>query len=345
MKVLIPDAQFPGEPAFERDALGDAEFLVHRARDPLQVPDSAWAAADAILLWQDMAIDRAVVRKLARCRIVVRHGVGFDRVDLEACAERNIPVCNVPDYGTEEVANHALACALALRRGLPTYTEMLALDPVAGWRWDTPPLIRRLTGQVFGIVGLGRIGRAAAARAKAFGFDVGFHDPYLPADEPAAAPYRRIDDLGEMLAQADVVSVHCPLTRETHGLLGEANLGCMKKGAILINTARGPIVDTAALLKAIETGSVGGAALDVLPQEPPDPDDPLAAAYRVPPSWLAGRLILTPHAAFYSPESWYDLRYKAAETVRDWLGKGVLRNCVNAHFFPAGALPSGGAGV
>ncbi|MFY7781633.1 MAG: C-terminal binding protein, partial [Tagaea sp.] len=91
MKVLIPDAQFPGEPAFERDALGDAEFLVHRARDPLQVPDSAWAAADAILLWQDMAIDRAVVRKLARCRIVVRHGVGFDRVDLEACAERNIP--------------------------------------------------------------------------------------------------------------------------------------------------------------------------------------------------------------------------------------------------------------
>ena len=339
MKILIPDAQFVGLPAFEQEAWPEAEFLVHRARDPSQIPDSVWASADAVLAWQDIPIDRAVARKLARCRIVVRHGVGFDKIDLEACAERNIPVCNTPDYGTEEVANHALACALSLRRGLPTYTEMLALDTTAGWRWDTPPLVRRLTGQAFGIVGLGRIGRATAARAKAFGFDVGYFDPYLPADE--GQPYLRFEDLGEMLAQADIVSIHCPLTRETHGLLGEANLGRMKKGSILVNTARGPIVDTGALLKSIESGVIGGAALDVLPQEPPDPDDPLAAAYRVPPSWLAGRLILTPHAAFYSPESWYDLRHKAARTIREWLEKGTLRNCVNAHLFPPGALPKG----
>jgi phosphoglycerate dehydrogenase-like enzyme len=169
-----------------------------------------------------------------------------------------------------------------------------------------------------------------AARAKAFGFDVGYFDPYLTQ----TPPYLRFDDLGEMLAQADIVSIHCPLTRETHGLLGEAHLARMKKGAILINTARGAIVDTHALLKAIESGAIGGAALDVLPHEPPDPDDPLVAAYRVPPSWLAGRLILTPHAAFYSPESWYDLRHKGAETVRDYLAGGDLRNCVNAHLLP-----------
>lgn len=339
MKILIPDAQFVGPPAFEQEAWPEAEFLVHRARDPAQIPDSVWASADAILAWQDIPIDRAVAKRLARCRIVVRHGVGYDRIDLEACAERNIPVCNVPDYGVEEVANHAIACALSLRRGLPTYTELLALDTTAGWRWDTPPLVRRLTGQALGIVGLGRIGRATAARAKAFGFDVGYFDPYLKPD--AADSCLRFDDLGEMLAQADIVSLHCPLTRETHGLLGESNLARMKKGSILINTARGPIVDTGALLKLIEAGTIGGAALDVLPQEPPDPDDPLAAAYRVPPSWLAGRLILTPHAAFYSPESWYDLRHKAGLTVRDWLDKGILRNCVNAHLFPPGALPKG----
>jgi phosphoglycerate dehydrogenase-like enzyme len=339
MKILVPDAQFALDPDVERTALPEAEFIIHRARDPLQIPDSVWSSADGVLVWQDMPLDRVVARKLARCRIVVRHGVGYDKVDLEAFAERNIPVCNVPDYGIEEVANHAIACALSLRRGLPTYTEMLALDPVAGWQWNVAPLVRRLTGQAFAIVGLGRIGQAAAQRAKALGFDVGFYDPYLPVDESAASPYLRFADLGEMLAQSDIVSIHCPLTRETHGMFGESTLARLKKGSILINTARGPIVDTDALLRGIEAGAIGGAALDVLPQEPPDPDDKLVAAYRVPPSWLAGRLILTPHAAFYSPESWYDLRYKAADTAGDWLKKGKLRNCVNRHLFPPGALP------
>jgi lactate dehydrogenase-like 2-hydroxyacid dehydrogenase len=340
MRILIPDAQFPGLPDIEAEAYPDAEFIVHRTRDPLSIPDGTWAKADGVLLWQDMPVDRAVADKLMRARIVVRHGVGFDRVDLEACAARGIVVCNTPDYGTEEVANHALACALALRRGLPTYTEMLNLDPQSGWRWDTPPLMRRLTGQTFGIVGLGRIGRAAAARAKAFGFDIAYHDPMLRADEPAAAGYRRFDALYDLLGEADIVSIHCPLTPETHGLFGHGAFERMKKGAILVNTARGAIVDTAALLAAIEAGQVGGAALDVLPQEPPDPDDPLVAAWRLPPSWLAGRVILTPHAAFYSPESWRDLRFKAAATIRDYLVENRLRNCVNRHLFAQGALPA-----
>jgi phosphoglycerate dehydrogenase-like enzyme len=339
MRVLVPDAQYPGAPEIERIALPEAEFMIYRARDPLRIPDTAWSRADAVLLWQDMTIDRAVAAKMTRARIVVRHGVGHDRIDLEACAERGIAVCNVPDYGTEEVANHALACALALRRGLPTYTEHLALDPQGGWRWDAAPLVRRLTGQGFAVVGLGRIGRAAAARARAFGFDVAFHDPLLRADDPTGLPYLRFDELYDMLGEADIVSIHCPLTRETHGLFGEAAFARMKPGSILINTARGAIVDTSALLKAIEQGRPGGAALDVLPLEPPDPDDPLVAAYRMPPSWLAGRLILTPHAAFYSPESWHDLRYKAAETAALYLKQNRLRNCVNAHLFAPGALP------
>jgi len=340
MRVLIPDAQYPGLPDIEAEALPGAEFMVHRARDPLQIPDSVWARADGVLLWQDMPVDRAVADKLARARIVVRHGVGFDRVDLAACAERGIVVCNTPDYGTEEVANHALAFALALRRGLATYGEMLSLDPQAGWRWDAPPLMRRLSGQIFGIVGMGRIGRACAARAAAFGFAVAYVDPLLRADAAAKLPYRRFETLFDMLAEADVVSIHCPLTSDTHGLFGRGAFARMKKGAILINTARGPIVDTAALLAAIEAGEVGGAGLDVLPHEPPDPDDPLVAAYRLPPSWLAGRLMLSPHAAFYSPESWRDLRFKAAATLGAYLKENRLRNCVNGHLFAPGALPA-----
>jgi phosphoglycerate dehydrogenase-like enzyme len=339
MRVLVPDAQFPGAPDVERIPLAEAEFLVHRTADPMKIPDSVWARADGVLVWHEMTIDRTAAAKLTRARIVVRHGVGFDNIDLAACAERGIAVCNVPDYGTEEVANHAIACALALRRGLPTYTEMIAIDPVNGWRWQTAPLVRRLTGQAFAIVGMGRIGRAAAVRARAFGFDVAYFDPYVRADDPAVLPYLRFENLYDMLGEADIVSLHCPLTRETHGLIGEGALSRMKKGSILVNTARGPVVDTHALLKAIEAGQVGGAALDVLPQEPPDPDDPLVAAYRLPPSWLAGRLILTPHAAFYSPESWHDLRYKAAETMAMFLKENRLRNCVNHGLFPGGALP------
>ncbi len=339
MRILVPDAQFPGAPDVERVPLAEAEFLVHRSADPMKIPDATWARADGVLVWHEMTIDRTVAAKLTRARIVVRHGVGFDNIDLAACAERGIAVCNVPDYGTEEVANHAIACALALRRGLPTYTEMIAIDPVNGWRWQTAPLVRRLTGQAFAIVGMGRIGRAAAARARAFGFDVAYFDPYVRADDPAVLPYLRFENLYDMLGEADIVSLHCPLTRETHGLIGEGALSRMKKGSILVNTARGAIVDTLALLKAIEAGQVGGAALDVLPQEPPDPDDPLVAAYRLPPSWLAGRLILTPHAAFYSPESWHDLRYKAAETMAMFLKENRLRNCVNHGLFAEGALP------
>ncbi len=339
MRILVPDAQFPSGPDIERIALPEAEFLIHRTNDPMRIPDAVWAKADAVLVNHEMQVDRVVAAKLARARLVVRYGAGFDNIDLAACAERGIAVSNVPDYGTEEVANHALAGILALRRGLPTFTELLAVDPVGGWRWDAAPLVKRLSIQTLGIVGLGRIGRAAAARAKAFGFDVGYFDPYLRADDPRAVPYLRFEDLYAMLGEADVVSIHCPLTRETHGLFGEGALARMKKGAILVNTARGAIVDTGALLKSIEAGHLGGAMLDVLPQEPPDPDDPLVAAYRVPPSWLAGRLILSPHAAFYSPESFYDLRFKAAETAGLFLKENRLRNCVNHGLFAAGALP------
>jgi D-3-phosphoglycerate dehydrogenase/C-terminal binding protein len=226
--------------------------------------------------------------------------------------------------------------ALALRRGLATYTDHLSLDPVAGWRFDAAPLIRRLRVQTFGIVGLGRIGRAAAARARAFGCRIIYYDPYI-ADHDE---YVRTATLDTLLAEADIVSLHCPLTPETRGMIGAAQLARMKPGAILVNTARGAVVDIDALAGALKAGRPGGAALDVLPHEPPNPDHELIAAWRLQPTWLAGRLLLSPHAAFYSPESLYDLRFKAAATVRDALAGTELRNCVNKGRIDPARLPA-----
>jgi phosphoglycerate dehydrogenase-like enzyme len=339
MRVLIPDAQFLGEPEVEREILGSAATIdAHRTDNPDNIPDSVWRAIDAIIVNHQMRIAGTLLDRLDKCRIVVRSGVGFDNIDIQDCAARGIAVCNVPDYGTGEVADHAMALMLALRRGLPTYTELLSADPVSGWRWDAAPLIRRMSVQTLGIIGLGRIGGAAAVRAKGFGLKVRYYDPYVPADSPQAAGYERADTLEDLLRSADIVSVHCPLTEETRNMIDAQALTQVKPGAILINTARGPVVDPDAVYEALQAGKLGGAGLDVLPQEPPDPDHRLVAAWRLQPSWLAGRLILTPHAAFYSPESWRDMRLKAASTIRDFLTTGRLRNQVNAHLVSPSAL-------
>ena len=335
MRILIPDARFPGEPDIERQALAPvlrepgAVLEVHRFFDYAAVPLESWRTADAVIVSSArLSVTADTVALLDRCRILVRSAVGIDNIDLDACARRNIPVCNVPDYGTEEVAAHALAMALVLRRGLATYADMLSVDPVAGWRWDAAPLVRRLSAQNFGIVGLGRIGRATAVRARAFGFRILWYDPYVTGTHDTAY-YERKASLDALLEEADIVSLHVPLTPETRGMIGAPQLARMKPGSILINTARGAVVDIDALPAALRQGRPGGAGLDVLPKEPPDPDHELIAAWRLQPTWLAGRLILSPHAAFYSPESLHDMRQKAALVVRDALLGHGIRNCVN----------------
>lgn len=331
MRILIPDLPYAGEADIEREALAPllaepgALLEVHRLIDYSAVPLESWRRADAVIVSSDrFRLGGETIGELERCKVIVRGGVGFDNVDAAAASRRNIPLCNVPDYGTDEVADHAIAMMLALRRGLPTYGEYLSVDPVAGWRFDAPPLIRRMKVQSFAVVGLGRIGRAAAARARAFGMRVLYYDPYV-----AEAVYERKDSPDALLAEADVVSLHCPLAPDTRGMIGAPQLARMKPGSILVNTARGQVVDLDAVAAALRAGRPGGVALDVLPQEPPDPDHELIAAWRLQPTWLAGRLLLSPHAAFYSPESVRDLRFKAAATARDALADQGLRHCVN----------------
>jgi len=332
MRVLIPDAKFTDAAEIESGVAGRSMAFVARRHLPqADIPAEDWATCDGVLAYDEVRLDTHWLERMPRCRIVVRAGVGYDNVDLEAAAGLGIAVCNVPDYGTTDVADHAIAMLLTLTRGTADFDEALRRDPVAGWKFDGPPLIRRLRGLVFGVVGLGRIGLATAMRAKAFGMEVVFHDPHKPTGTELALGFGRADSLTALMAAADVVSVHTPLTRETHRMLGTDAFAASKPGQILVNTARGPVVDLDALHEALASGRLAGAALDVMPLEPlaRDIDHPLFTAWRHGESWIAGRLLLSPHSAFYSPDSIRDLRRKSAEVVVAALRDGRLVNCVN----------------
>jgi len=285
-------------------------------------------AAEAIILYHELSLSAKTIERLARCKLIVRGGAGVDNVDLQFARRRGIPVANVPDYGSEEVADTAIGLTLALARGTHLYNSRLR-GRVGGWSYLPAVPLRRLRGRVFGVVGLGRIGTAAAIRAKALGMDVVFYDPYKPDGYDKALGVRRAETLDELLAASLVVSLHCPLTDETRRMIDAAAIAKMPRGAYLVNTARGAVVDTTAVPEAIASGQLAGAGLDVLPEEPPADDDPLLVAWRDPSHPAHHRLIVNPHAAFYSEEGFFDLRSKAAEACRRAIAGLPLRNVVN----------------
>jgi D-3-phosphoglycerate dehydrogenase / 2-oxoglutarate reductase len=253
-----------------------------------------------VLINQYAPITEEVLDALPEVRLVVRYGVGVDTVDTAAATRRGVWVANVPDYGTGEVADHTLALALSLLRGVSIYDRS-----VRGGDWDykvARPL-HRLSELTFGVIGCGAIGQAAAARAAAFGMRVVGAE--IDADRSVGpGPIVRVA-LDDLLAQSDVVSLHATLDERSRGLLGTSALDAMKPSAFVVNTARGGLVDTPALLAALDAGRIAGAALDVLDVEPADPGVRAALA-RHP------RVILSPHAAWYSEESFVQLKSEVA---------------------------------
>ncbi|MEQ1858336.1 MAG: C-terminal binding protein [Chthoniobacteraceae bacterium] len=307
------------------DDIADVTALGARHEDELA---GRIEEADALIVFHDIAVTRKTIARLTRCRLIVRAGVGFDNVDHSFARERGIPVANVPDYGAEEVADSAIGMMLALTRGISFFNTRMH-DGRGAWDYREGVPLRRLRGRVFGIVGLGRIGSAAALRAKAIGLDVIFHDPYVRDGCDKALGIRRVETLDELLAQSHVVSLHCPLTPETRGLIGATALAKMQRGAFLVNTARGAIVDTSAIAPAIASGQLAGAALDVLPIEPPPADDPLTLAWRDPQHPAHDRVIINPHAAFCCEEGMIEMRTKSCANVRRCLLGERVRNVVN----------------
>ena len=306
-RVLIVDAPgggYVGRPDIETRVLG----LEHEVRLTLVAESdaatvrSATAGADYLILWHHVALDADFFAQDAAGPAVVCASVGYDHVDVAAAQRRGVPVFHVPHYGTEEVADHALALLLALCRRLPGLRSEVE---AGGWDWRAMGSASRLRGMVLGLIGLGRIGMAVARRAQAFGMDVVFYDPHNAPGIEKSLGLKRIPDLAGLLEIADAVSVHVPLTAETDHLLGPAEFGRMKAGSILINTARGGVVDLEALKEALSRGRPSWVGLDVVEGEPHIP------------AWLRAdpRVLLTPHAAFYSDESLAELRTRAAEAV------------------------------
>ncbi len=330
--VLYPDSVAMDDLATEREeAAGRAEILAYPGRRRGDVPDADWARADALVTGLAMPIDEAVIDGLDRCRVITRLGVGYDLIDTRAAGRRGIAVCNVPDYGTTEVADHALALILAFARGIIQYHErfLQTEDPV--WDYRASPTVTRVAGKRLGVVGLGRIGTAAARRAQGFGLQVTAFDPHIPDGQDLALGVHRSTDLHAMLRGCDFVTIHCVANPETAHLIDRAAVAAMKPGAVLVNTARGSVVDLDAIQWGLEVGRLGGVGLDVFPEEPPPADHPLLRAWRSREDWVRDRLVVTPHAAFYSAEGFDFLRRKALRTCLDFLEDGRLSNCVNAH--------------
>jgi len=312
----------------ELEILGDIADVI--ALDALSESDLVGKieSADAIMLYHNLALTAQTINALQQCKLIVRCGVGFDNVDRHLARERGIPVANVPDYGTEEVAESAIALMLSLTRGTHFFNNRLqrGIEP---WSYNQAVPLFRLRGRVFGIIGLGRIGTAAALRAKALGMEVVFFDPYKSDGFDKALGIRRVETLEELLRQCYVLSVHTPLTLETKHIIAAEQIALMPRGSYLVNTARGGCVDLTAIAPAIRSGQLAGAGIDVLPIEPPPADHPLLLAWRDPTDPCYDRVIMNPHAAFYSEEGLRDMRIKGAQACRKALLDQPMRNIVN----------------
>jgi lactate dehydrogenase-like 2-hydroxyacid dehydrogenase len=326
--VLWPAMRWPDDRQIEIDALGPG-FTAQFCSGMDHVEELQWRTCHAVVSQLDVPTRHQAM--LDACRIFVTPKVGFDNIDLQRWADLGIPVCNVPDYGTMEVADHAIALMLDLLKGITFHTTELRHDPRGHWRPALNPFGRRLSACTLGIVGLGRIGIATALRAKAFGMRVIFFDPYVANGIDLAIGVHRVHSLGDVFAGSDVVSLHAPLTEETRRLVDASVLAAAKPGLLLVNTARGELIDLDALHDALREERVRAAGLDVLPEEPANPAHPLIAAWAAGEEWIRHRLLLTPHSAFYTPESMRDMRAKGAEVAVRYLRDGVLENCVNAH--------------
>jgi D-3-phosphoglycerate dehydrogenase / 2-oxoglutarate reductase len=301
VRILVSDQNFGDDAAVERELVAAAggQLALADCADEEQVAAALKRHEPDALLVQFAPVGVRALEAAGKLRAIVRVGVGVDNIDTRAARAAGVAVARVPDYCVDEVADHTLALLLAVERRIVA----LAVEAAAG-RWDFRAAgpMRRLGGRSLGLVGYGRIARAVGERARALGLEIAAHDPWA-GDFEGAESVASLDDL---LGRADVLSLHVPLTEETQGLIGRRELDLLPDDAVLLNTARGGLVDEEALAEALRSGRLRGAGLDVLAREPPQAGHPLEGA---------PNLVLTPHAAFYSEEAVLELRRRSVETA------------------------------
>ena len=315
-RILITDIAWP-DFEIEKEVLSavEGEIMLAGGGTPAEIIALA-PQADAILTcWKDVPTEALDIAP--NCKVVSRYGIGLDNIPIGRATELGMLVTNVPDFCLEEVSDHVMALLLATARQLLP----LARNPDrSAWTRETPRPIPRVRGQTLGLIGFGNIARALVPKALGFGLRVIAYTPRLrQSDAPAGVEVT--NDLAALLSASDYVSIHCPLTEETAHIIDEAALAQMKSSALLINTSRGGVIDEEALIRTLQDGRIGGAALDVTDPEPPSADNPLLALENV---------IVTPHAAFYSVAATAERARKAAANVVTVLQGGVPQTLVNA---------------
>jgi D-3-phosphoglycerate dehydrogenase len=315
LKVVITDHGFNDLHQEERIlAEAGCALSVAQAKTPAEVIQAAAGANGLLVQWAP--VNAEVIQTLAHCRIIVRYGIGTDNVDLAAAWRANIPVCNVPDYGIEEVADHAMALALALARQLPLIDRRLR---AGGWKLTPDATMPPFNEMTFATAGFGRIARAVHERARGFKFQLVASDPFVSEEQFGGSGVIKVQN-EELFASADILSLHLPLTQETRHFVNAPRLAAMKPHAILINTARGPLVDTIALADALRARRIAAAGIDVFETEPLPMDHPLRSC---------DNGLLTSHVAWFSEKSMPRLQRLAVEELVRGLRGEPLHHRVN----------------
>lgn len=314
-RVVVTDHRF-ADVETEREIIESAGGTLHVAQceTSAEVIEAA-RGADALLV-QWAPLDAGVLAALDNCKLIVRYGIGVDNVDLEAAKARGIAVCNVPDYGTNEVADHAVALALALARQI-SFLDRRTREG----EWKVAPVspMPAFNEMTFGVAGFGRIGREVLNRARGFGFRLAAYDPFVEAGAMSTQGVTKLS-LEALFSEADVLSLHLPLNEQTHHLVNAGRLQAMKPHAILINTARGALIDTRALADALQNQVIAYAGLDVFETEPMEKDHPL---------WNCPNAVFTPHIAWYSQSSSPRLQRLAGEEIARGIKREPFKNQIN----------------
>ncbi|MBU8879893.1 C-terminal binding protein [Bacillus sp. FJAT-29790] len=302
-KVLLTDYEFE-HLTYEEKIFNEADIKVDFVKAQCKTEEEVieYAKDAHAILNQYAPISRRVIESLENCKVISRYGVGVNTIDLDSAQEKGITVANVPDYGMEEVSNHALALLLSWARKVTLLNNQVKQG---NWDFKAGVPIHRFNEQTVGVLGFGRIPRRFIEKVKPLGFKTAAYDPFVSAEEMKEVGVVKME-LDEIIRISDFLSVHVPLVKDTFHLINEERLSQMKKNAVIINTARGPIIDEAALADALSKGMIAGAAIDVAEEEPINSSSPLLKMENV---------IITPHSAWYSEEAMVELRKKAALNI------------------------------
>lgn len=315
-------------PDIEKSAIpNDVEIVCLKVNNETELSHEL-STFDSVIISYRFKLSRATIDKLVNCKSIVCSCVGFDNVDYLYAAKKGIKVFNVPDYGTNDVADHAMALLLSYARRIVAYDNLLKMDAVGNWNPHLVSSFHRISEKQIGIIGLGRIGTAVALRAKAFGMSVSFYDPYKPNGYDKTFQFFKTESLIELIEDSDILTIHTPLNSETEGMINWNIIKHAKKSPIIINTARGKIVNTSCICRALKEDIIDAFLTDVLEVEPPKEKEELILMQKQ--QRFANRIIITPHAASYAEESQYEMRYKAVRhAYMSIINVDYRQDCIN----------------